>query len=354
MSLLDKLMKNSTSKYTSVLEGATLYQNREICPTDIPALNLALSGDLKGGLTSGTTVIAGPSKHFKTMFSLAMGAAYLRKYPEAVMLFYDTEFGSPEAYFDVFGIDKKRVVITPVTDIAEMTHDITRQLSACERGDKVFILIDSIGNVASNKEVQDALDNKQVADMTRAKQIKSLFRIVTPQLNLKDIPLVAINHTYQTLELYSKSVVSGGTGIYYSADTILIVGRQQEKQSASNPEVIGYNFILNVEKSRFLKEKSKIPISVTWENGINKWSGLFEMGLALGAVQEAKKGSYYRVDPETGEVDDTTAHKKRALQNDSEFWRAMLRNEKFVQAVSDAYRLGGTGQILDVEEHSEG
>jgi hypothetical protein len=71
--------------------------------------------------------------------------------------------------------------------------------------------------------------------------------------------------------MYSKAVVSGGTGIYYSADNIFIIGRQQEK---TDKTIDGYHFILNVEKSRYIKEKSKIPISVLYNGGINKWSGL--------------------------------------------------------------------------------
>ena len=128
------------------------------------------------------------------------------------------------------------------------------QLEGVERSDHLIIIIDSIGNLASKKEVEDALEGKSVADMSRAKQIKSLFRMITPHLSLKDIPMVVVNHTYKTMELYSKDVVGGGTGSYYAADNIFILGRQQEKEGT---EVVGYNFIINVEKSRYVREKSK-------------------------------------------------------------------------------------------------
>jgi RecA/RadA recombinase len=107
------------------------------------------------------------------------------------------------------------------------------------KGDRVCIVIDSIGNLASKKEVEDALNEKSVADMSRAKQMKSLFRIVTPHLNLKDIPLVVVNHTYKEIGLFPKDIVSGGTGAYYSSDAIWIVGRQQEKDGT---EIKGYHF----------------------------------------------------------------------------------------------------------------
>ena len=148
------------------------------------------------------------------------------------------------------------------------------QLNDLERTDQVMIIVDSVGNLASKKEVDDALDGKSVADMTRAKQMKSLFRMITPHLTLKDIPAVVVNHTYKEIGLFPKDIVSGGTGIYYSADNIFIIGRQQEKKGT---DVVGYNFIINVEKSRYVREKSKIPIEVSWEGGISKWSGLLDM-----------------------------------------------------------------------------
>jgi hypothetical protein len=132
------------------------------------------------------------------------------KYPESALLFYDSEFGSPQSYFRSQGIDTDRVIHTPITDIEMLKSDIVTQISGFERGDKVFIIIDSIGNLASKKEIDDALDGKSVADMTRAKQLKSLFRMITPHLSMKDIPMVSINHTYKTLELYAKDVVGGG------------------------------------------------------------------------------------------------------------------------------------------------
>ena len=155
------------------------------------------------------------------------------------------------------------------------------QLNDLERTDQVMIIVDSVGNLASKKEVDDALDGKSVADMTRAKQMKSLFRMITPHLTLKDIPAVVVNHTYKEIGLFPKDIVSGGTGIYYSADNIFIIGRQQEKKGT---DVVGYNFIINVEKSRYVREKSKIPIEVSWEGGISKWSGLLDMRLESGTL----------------------------------------------------------------------
>ena len=263
MSLLkDRLIKTSTIKLTSSLEDSTIYSKKDMIPTSVPLINVALSASIHGGITPGVTMLAGPSKHFKTGFALLLAASFLKKYPDGIILFYDSEFGTPQSYFTTFDIPLDSVVHTAVTDVEELKHDMSTQLAGLSRDDKVFIVVDSIGNLASKKETDDALDGKTVADMTRAKSLKSLFRIVTAKLTLKDIPMVVINHTYKEIGLYPKDIVGGGTGSYYGADNIWILGRQQDKDGT---EIQGYHFVINVEKSRYVKEKSKIPITISFD-----------------------------------------------------------------------------------------
>ena len=309
-------------------------------PTSVPIINVALSGRLDGGLTPGITMWAGPSKHFKTAFSLLMAKSYLDKYPDAALLFYDSEFGTPQSYFDTFGIDTKRVVHTPLTDVEQLKFDIMQQLSNVERGDHLIIVIDSIGNLASKKEVDDAMEGKSTADMTRAKQMKSLFRMVTPHLNLKDIPLVVVNHTYMEIGLFPKAIVGGGTGAMYSADNVYILGRQQEKEGT---EIVGYNFIINVEKSRYVKEKSKIPVSVTFDGGLSKWSGLLDVALESGHVIKPSNGWYQKVNKETGEIDEK---KYRIKDTDSkDFWLPILTSKSFYDHIKNKYSIG-QGEVM--------
>ena len=331
MSLLDKLKKNTTIKDSSILSKSKFFNEKDMVPTQVPMVNVALSGSLEGGLTPGLTMWAGPSKHFKTAFSLLMAKSYLDKYPEAVLLFYDSEFGTPTKYFETFGIDMDRVLHTPLTDIEQLKFDVMKQLQELERGDKLIIILDSIGNLASKKEVEDALDGKSVADMSRAKQVKSLFRMVTPHLTMKDIPMIVVNHTYKEIGMFPKDIVGGGTGSYYSADNIYILGRQQEK---TGTEITGYNFIINVEKSRYVREKSKIPISVSFEGGIQKYSGLMDIALEGNFVVKPSNGWYAKVDLETGEVGD----KKRLADTDNaEFWEPLLADQRFKDFIKKKY-----------------
>ena len=208
--LLEKIKKNSSIKDSAILSKSKFFTEKDVVQTGVPMINVALSGRLDGGLIPGLTMWAGPSKHFKTAFSLLMAKSYLDKYPEAVLLFYDSEFGTPVKYFETFGIDMDRVLHTPLTDIEQLKFDIMRQLQDINRGDKLMIILDSIGNLASKKEVEDAIEGKSVADMSRAKQVKSLFRMVTPHLNIKDIPMVVVNHTYMEIGMFPKAIVGGG------------------------------------------------------------------------------------------------------------------------------------------------
>ena len=165
MSIMDKLKKNSKIKTSEVLAESKFFTEVDMTPTDVPMINVALSGSVDGGLAPGLTVLAGPSKHFKTSFALLMAASYLKKHPEAVMLFYDSEFGSPQSYFEQFDIDTSRILHTPIANVEELKFDLISQLEEIDRNDKVIIVIDSIGNLASKKELDDAINEKSVADM---------------------------------------------------------------------------------------------------------------------------------------------------------------------------------------------
>lgn len=349
MSLLDKLKKTSTVKQSEVLSKSKLFNQKDMCPTNVPILNVALSGSIDGGLVPGLTVIAGPSKHFKSNLSLLMASAYMKKNPDAVCLIYDTEFGITPEYLKAMDVDPERCLHTPVEHVEQLKFDVAQQLKNIERGEKVVIVIDSIGNIASKKELEDALEGKSVADMTRAKAIKSLFRVATPYLTTRDIPMIVINHTYESMAMFGGPTMSGGTGIYYSANTIFFMGRQQEKDGT---QVSGYNFMIGVEKSRFVKEKTRLPLSISWEGGINKWSGLLDIGLELGWIQKPANGWFEGVNPHTGEV--LTDKKRKKDTETEEFWNKIL-NEGFKDSIKKRYSIGDFKSVIEepVEENIE-
>lgn len=349
MSLKERLIKNSTIDLTSTLTDSKVYTKKDMIPTPVPMINVALSGSVDGGITPGLTMLAGPSKHFKTGFALLLASSFLKKYPDGVILFYDSEFGTPQSYFNKFNIPLDSVVHTPITDVEELKFDIMKQLKELQRDDQVLIIVDSIGNLASKKEVEDAMNEKSVADMSRAKQLKSLFRMITPHLTLKDIPLVAVNHTYMEIGMFPKAVVGGGTGAYYGADNIWILGRQQEKDGT---EISGYHFVINVEKSRYVREKSKIPITVNYEGGINRWSGLLDVAVDGGYIAKPKVGWYAVVDRTTGEVSGKNYRAGEIVDN-RDFWMTIFKETDFALYIKRKYSLDTEGSLVYNDDETE-
>ena len=338
--LMERILKSGNSKNTSLLSESDFFGEKNFVSTGIPIIDIAFSGSVNGGLLPGLTVVAGASKTFKTMLSLYCMKAYLEKHDDGVAILYDSEFGITPEYIKSFGIDTNRVVHIPIENVEKLKFDLVGKLTEIEKGDNVFIMIDSVGNLASKKEVEDAENEKSVADMSRAKSIKSLFRIVTPLLTMKDIPCMAINHVYQELGLYPKAIVSGGTGIMYSANQVFIIGKAQEKDAG---ELAGYKFTINIEKSRYVREKAKLPFTVLYESGIQKWSGMFDLALASGYIVKATQGWYNTIDLETGEVIEP---KRRAkdIDTDEDFYENLLKNKEFRVFVEHKYKLSMNGE----------
>lgn len=336
-SLLDKILSTSNSIYASLMKDAELF-NREVefIPTDIPMLNVALSSNIDGGLSSGILTIAGESKRFKSLFGLYLMSAFQKKYPEGVCILYDTEGGIPKGYIEKTGLDWSKIVHVPISCVEELKHEVSNQLQMLKEikdKNKIFILIDSIGNLASRKEISDALEGSEKADMTRAKQLKSFFRIITMDVKLLDIPLVCVNHTYKSQGFISQDVVGGGTGGILTSDNIWIIKRKQEKE---NDEIKGYEFTINVFKSRYVKEKSKIPINVFWEDGIHKYSGLSDIALDLKIVEKVKLEGKGKL---RGLVFEESSCPMKNEDTNSTFWEIVLKKSNLKKLIHEKYKI---------------
>lgn len=349
MSLMKKLQKTTKIADSSVLSTSHLFKEKDVIVTDVPIINVALSGSLRGGLRPGVLSIAGKSRHFKTSYALLIASAYLKKFPEAILLFYDSEFGASEKSFEAFGIDPTRVLHVPITNIEELKFDLMSKLDnknadGIKRGDKVIILIDSIGNLASVKEANDAVSENSAQDMSRPKMLKQFWRLVTPHLTLKNIPLIAIQHTYDGQQMYAPTVMSGGQGGLLASDNVWFIGRSQEKDGT---DLLGYTFTITIEKSRYVKEKSKLPVTVTFDGGISKYTGILDLALEAGEVVKPNNGWYQLVDKETGEL---LGSKVRSSQTETdEFLGVVLARESFNKWVEDNYMLSVSKILADQE-----
>jgi len=342
--LLDKILSNSNSDIASIIDSSSFFNDMEMIPTDVPILNLAYSGKIDGGFSGGLITIAGPSKHFKSSFGLVSIKAHQKKYPEGFVIFYDSEGGITINYLKKHGIDTSRVIHDFVTDVEELKHRMVPQLDGLEKGDPVMMFVDSIGNLSSKREYDNAIEGNTAADMTRAKELKSLSRLINGKLKIKRIPCIAVNHSYQTLELYSKTQVGGGTGFIYSSDTIWIVGRSQDKNKDTN-EIEGWYFTITIDKSRFVKEKLKFNVHVTYDGGIAKYSGLAEIADELGVIQKTKIGKKIAYSYKGLEVLDDV------IDTHEEFWTKVFNESDFKKLAEEKYTLDG--KITPIEENDE-
>ena len=327
-SLLTRMKKKSTVRHTDVL-GKSEFFKRDNVKCLIPMMNLAFSGDIDIGFTSGVHMMAGESKTFKTGFMIQLAFAFQQKYPDGIVLFYDSE-NSPLEYWERFGVDTSKVLHTPIETVEQLKIDLATQLSGLDPdgNDKVLIVTDSIGGLASNKELEDAKDGKSTVDMTRAKAINSLFRIITPMLTRLNIHFSVINSYYLTMDKYPKRVYAGGKKVYLSCDDVWFVKRKNIK------DVDGFDFVLVCDKSRTIIEGSEFPIQITSEKGIDKHSGLYDLAKECGLI--VVKGAWLQlVDFETGELSGNT-QKKNVDWGD--FYNKLLMHEPFKQFVRDKYQ----------------
>lgn len=342
--LMSKMMSIGSVSGASIMADSVFFTKQDMVTTSLPILNIAFSGELDGGMTPGLTVIAGESKSFKSALSLFCMKAYMDKYPKAIAIFYDTEFGITNDYLKTFGIDPKRVLHIPVEHIEQLKFDIMKKLESIKRGDKIFFLVDSIGQISSKKEVDDTNDEKSVTDMTRAKSLRSMLKLVTIQLTKKDIPCIMVNHVYKTQEMYAKTVIPGGTAVMYSSNQIFVISRSQEKDG---DELTGYKFTITIEKSRFIREKSKLPLNVSFTNGISKWSGLFDLALESGHITKPKVGWYHMTDDDGVII--TTKSIRQADLNCDEYLGQIIKRQSFKDFIIKKYKLVYT-KVDGIEE----
>lgn len=362
--LAEKLMAQTDSKFARPLSESFIMDRAEIFyDTQIPTLNLAMGGNIHTGLPTGITTIAAPPKHFKSLFGLHAVEAFQRQNPDGIVLFYDTEFGINKEYLNRFDLNLDKILHIPVTTLEEMRHEMSKQLGVLyaefqktgKKNNKVMIFVDSLGNIASKKETEDAENNKGAADMTRAKVIKSLFRIVTTKVNILDIPMVVINHTYDSMDLFSKPIVSGGTGVQYASANILTITKAQQKDK--NNDLSGYKFTLVPLMSRYVKEKSKFPVYVFYEQGLPKYTGLLDFAKEFGLVSPCRvgvRGGYkFVLDGIEGEEPIEYKCLNDEIHTNGEFWETIFKHTDFEDLLHKKFAIEQVPDAVEYDEEEE-
>jgi len=258
--------------------------------------NGLVSGSIFGGVSSNKiTAIAGESSTGKTFFSLAVVKNFLENNPDGYCLYFDTEAAVNKSLLESRGVDLNRTVVVNVVTIEEFRTKALKavdkylQMPMDERKPCMFVL-DSLGMLSTEKEIRDALDDKQVRDMTKSQLVKGAFRMLTLKLGQANVPLIVTNHTYDVIGAYVPTKeMGGGSGLKYAASTIIYLGKKKEKDGK---EVIGNIVRAKTHKSRLSKENKQVEIRLYYdERGLDKYYGLLELG-EVGGLWKNVAGRY--------------------------------------------------------------
>ena len=314
MDFLKEVVKEIGDEYTQV--AADIEENERFIDTGSYIFNGLVSGSIFGGVSSSRiTAIAGESSTGKTYFSLAVVKNFLDNNPDGYCLYFDTEAAVNKGLLESRGIDMNRLVVVNVVTIEEFRSkalravDIYLKTSEEDRKPCMFVL-DSLGMLSTEKEIRDALDDKQVRDMTKSQLVKGAFRMLTLKLGQANIPLIVTNHTYDVIGSYVPTKeMGGGSGLKYAASTIIYLSKKKEKDQK---EVIGNIIKAKTHKSRLSKENKEVNIRLYYdERGLDRYYGLLELG-EIGGLWKNVAGRYL--------MNEKKIYAKEILKNPSEYF----------------------------------
>ena len=314
MDFLKEIVKEIGDDFTKIAKD--IDETEKFIDTGSYIFNGLVSGSIYGGMSNNKiTAIAGESSTGKTYFSLAVVKNFLDTNPDGYCLYFDTEAAVTKGLLESRGIDTSRLVVVNVVTVEEFRGkalkavDIYLKKDEDERKPVMFVL-DSLGMLSTEKEITDALNDKQVRDMTKSQLVKGAFRMLTLKLGQANIPLIVTNHTYDVIGSYVPTKeMGGGSGLKYAASTIIYLTKKKEKDGK---DVIGNIIKAKTHKSRLSKENKEVEVRLYYdERGLDKYYGLLELG-ELGGMWKNVAGRY--------EVNGKKVYGKQILANPEEYF----------------------------------
>ena len=339
MNFLKQIVKESGNKFASIVEdGIEGADVAGFVDTGSYAFNALLSGSLYGGAADNKIIaLAGESATGKTYFTLGIVAQFLKDNPEGMVLYFDSEQAVTSDMFEGRGVDAKRVAVFPVATIEEFKTqcvnivDKVLEMDESERK-PMMIVLDSLGMLSTEKEVNDSAEGKNVRDMTRAQGVKATFRVLTMKLGKARIPLVMTNHTYDVVGAYVPTKeMGGGSGLKYAASTIVYLSKKKEKNA--DGDVIGNIIHCKLYKSRLTKENQQVDVQLNYDTGLNRYYGLVEIAI--------NHGIFKKVSTRIELPDGTTAFEKTINENPQKYFTDEVM-KRLEEAVAKEFKYGST------------
>lgn len=281
---LEKIKDENTTLYE---DGLTSAEVSGFIDTGCLILNALISGSIYGGMPdNGITVLAGASSTGKSFLALGILKHHLNSSPDAMAMYFDTEGAIKKGMLEERDIDSSRVIASEIDTVQRFTFKTIETLNAyIEEKEKppFMIILDSLGMLSTTKESTDFETGKEVKDMTRAQAIRSAFRVITLKAAKAKVPVIVTNHTYQSVGLFPTTELSGGGGIRYSANTIIMLAKSKDKDGK---EVVG-NFIRAKSfKNRIAKENSEVAMKLSYRTGLDKYYGLIPIAEKYGIIKK--------------------------------------------------------------------
>ena len=314
MDFLKDIVKEIGDDFTQL--ASDIDETETFIDTGSYIFNGLISGSIFGGVSNNKiTAIAGESSTGKTYFSLAVVKNFLDNNPDGYCLYFDTEAAVNRGLLESRGVDLDRLVVINVVTIEEFRSKALRavdkymQMPIEDRKPCMFVL-DSLGMLSTEKEIRDALDDKQVRDMTKSQLVKGAFRMLTLKLGQANVPLIVTNHTYDVIGAYVPTKeMGGGSGLKYAASTIIYLGRKKAKDGK---EVVGNIIKAKTAKSRISKENKQVEIRLFFDDrGLDRYYGLLELG-EIGGIWKNVAGRY--------EINGKKIYAKQILANPEEYF----------------------------------
>lgn len=315
-SLAERLVEKSKNPFAFVAKD-DLNHVRDWIDTGNVTLNCQISADPFRGIASGRIYqYAGPESTGKTYLTIeAIKSAQAAGY---TIIYYDTEGAQNKEEFEKRGLDPANIVHSPIATIRGLHNDLLNLLDEVSLKDRVFIVIDSIGMLGSLKEIADAKSGSEKADFTRPKELRSFFRTITVPCAMKQVPVIAVNHSYDDpSSMYGAKIVGGGGGSKYASSVILTMTKSQNKIGT---EVVGSFATITAIKNRMARERTKIKIEFNYSRGMSRWSGLFDVAMECGFITSPAKSWYC--------IQDDQEHKfrRKDVEESDDFWTESLEN----------------------------
>ena len=265
-------------------------------------LNAVMSGSIYGGVPNNkVTAFAGESATGKTFFVLGVVAQFLRDNPEGGVVFYDTEAAVTKEMMESRGVDTERLIIAEPDTIQKFR---THALNVIEQYEKtpeakrppMMMVLDSLGLLSTQKEIEDTTSGKEVRDMTKSQLIKGAFRVLTLKLAKVNVPMLVTNHVYEVIGSYIPTKeMGGGSGLKYAASTIAYLGKKKERDGT---EIVGNIIKVKMFKSRLSKENKQVEVLLRYDTGLDRYYGMVEAAIEAGCWEKSAN----RIDTPQGKV----------------------------------------------------